>query len=181
MSGLSMNVYETLTWSSIAFSYGLEPNVFVCIPQISMTFPIEWTSSSVLVEMGPYFTHRHSSRYTFTILTSCGIVNTFIYTFLSVLCVNCTRIIQQLGCVLICINLAYSIACVCSCVFRRAFHLLWPFTWVLWASSHLSNLTPTSLRSPKSLRVRWVFFFPSLASALSNFNNRSHALIISSR
>lgn len=36
---------------------------------------------------------------------------------------------------------------------RRAFHQLWPSTWAPWAFWHLSNLTPTSLRSPKLLKV----------------------------
>lgn len=88
-----------------------------------MTFLTVSTSSSASVEMELCFTLLRSSRY----CALSGFRSQCIFTW--------NELIFELF------------------LSRRAFHQLWPFTWAPWASSHHLNLTPTSPRSPRSLKV----------------------------
>lgn len=92
-----------------------------------MTFPIAWTSSSVLEEMELCCMRLRSSRYSAA-------------SFEDTLCVFFLLVWHN----------SFVLPCF-TC--RIAFHQLWPSTWAPWASWRLSNLTPTSLRSPKLSKV----------------------------
>lgn len=93
------------------------------ISQILMTFRTVSTSSSASVEMELCFTLLRSSRY-------------------------CALSGFRSQCIFAWTELIFALF-----LSRRAFHQLWPFTWAPWVSSRRLNLTPTSPRSPRSLKV----------------------------